>query len=131
MDPGTPPRQHLTRDQTIQIQTLCSVGQSYKAITSHLSVTVRQVQNACTRDHPTPIKRPGRPSQLTTAQIEELIEYITHSKQSRRQSWLSLSQTFKAWNVSEYVIRTALRTHGFQRYCARRKPPISEKNRLK
>ena len=68
------------------IQTLRSIGQSYEAIASPLSVTVRQVQNACTRERLTPIKRPGRPSQLTTAQIEELIEYVTHSKQSRRQS---------------------------------------------
>lgn len=129
MEPATPPRQQLTRDQIIQIHALRSIGHTYEAIASHLSITVRSVQYACQREHPTPIKRPGRPSQLNDTQIGELLQYVTYSKQTRRQSYLALSQAFSQWKVGEYVIRTCLRKLGFKRYVARRKPPISEANR--
>lgn len=131
MDPATPPNQRLKHDQIIQIQALRSIGQSYEAIARHLCLTTRQVQYACIREHPTPISPTGRPSQLNSTQIQQLIEYVTSSTYFRRQSYLALSQEFVHWNVGEYVIRAALRKNGFQRYVARRKPPISEVNRLK
>jgi len=34
------------------------------------------------------------------------------------------------WDCSEYTIRHSLRRHGFKRYVALRKPPITEKTRI-
>ena len=131
MEPSTPPRQQLNRDQILQIHTLRAVGLEYEAIASQLSITKRQIQYACARERPTPKKRKGRPSKLSNAQSEELIQYVTSSRITRRLSYLSLSQQFAYWNVSEYSIRTALRKAGYQRRIARLKPPLSEINRQK
>jgi len=126
--PATPRKQQLTRDQNIQIHAFRSIGMTYEAIAKHMGITQRQVQLTSTREHVTPSKRSGRPSTLSQEQQDELIEYVCHSKLSRRLSYLHLSLAFESWNVSEYAIRTCLRNAGFKRYIARAKPPLSEKN---
>ena len=67
MEPSTPRRQELNRDQILQVHTLRSIGLQYEAIACHLSITIRQVQCACARDRPTPKKRTGRPSKLSAS----------------------------------------------------------------
>ncbi|OJD20315.1 hypothetical protein ACJ73_08350, partial [Blastomyces percursus] len=47
-------------------------------------ITHRQVQYACQQEHPTPKKRPGRPVKLTEEQVNEIIEFITASRENRR-----------------------------------------------
>ena len=91
MEPQTPPRQRLNRDQIVQIQTLRAIGHSYPEIARHLSVTERAVQYTCTRERPTPKKHTGRPSQLTTDETNDLIEYVTQSQSSKRESFFALS----------------------------------------
>lgn len=125
-------RAHLTRDQRIRVQTLRDVGFTYEAIARHLDISHRQVQYTCTAGHPTPSKRSGRPSSLTEEQLDELIEYIKQSKETRRMSYLRLANDiFAHWEVSEYAIRSGLRRRGFRRYIALAKPPLSPANQRK
>jgi len=119
----------LTRDQRLQCLTLREIGWDYRKIVDRLKVTERQVQTAVTSGHPTPSKRSGRPAKLTPIQVQELITYVTSSKEGRRTSWLGLAiGPFSHWNVSEHAIRYALRQNGFRRCVALAKPPISEAN---
>lgn len=128
-----PPEAHkrratdLTRDDRIRIATLREEGFTYKQISQRINCTPRQAEYAC--QHPlTPKKRKGRPSMLTQEQIDEIITWICYSKANRRASWMQIP-ILMGLNVSYYCVRTALRNAGFSRRVARRKPPISEKNR--
>ncbi len=96
----TPQKHHLSRDKTLQIHTLRSAGLTYEAIACQLSITVRQAQYACTRSHPTPSKRSGRPGTLSNEQKTELIDYVCQSKLTRRLSYLHLSLAFEHWHRS-------------------------------
>ena len=125
--PETPKKQQLTRDQRVQIQTLREIGWTYKQIANHVHVTLRQVQVACIGPR-TPQKRRGRPPIITEEQRQDLVAYVTSSARARQMSYLELSTVFE-WNVSEYAIKRALRTEGFQRCIALRKPPLSEANK--
>jgi transposase len=135
MPPSTPPRKcavYLTRDQRIQARTLRSVSFTYEAIAKHLSITIRQAQHACKAEQATPSKRVGRPSILSEAQVDELIDHIRQDRQTRRMSYSRLAkEVFPQWEVGEYAIRSALRRRGFKRYIALAKPPLSEANKIK
>ena len=90
MPPSTPPRRkapYLTRDQRLQIRTLRAVGKSYAEIQAFIGCTYRQVQLACEAEQNTPKKRRGRPPSLSQAQTNELIEYITQSRETRQMSY--------------------------------------------
>ncbi|KAF6802683.1 hypothetical protein CPLU01_16146, partial [Colletotrichum plurivorum] len=66
---------------------------------------------------------------MTTEQEEELVEYVTSSKQGRRATFLQLSIALFNAVFGMYAIRAALRRLGFKRCIARRKPPINEQTR--
>ncbi|KAH7110183.1 hypothetical protein EDB81DRAFT_588479, partial [Dactylonectria macrodidyma] len=55
-----------------------------------------------------PRRRPGRPPILTTAQVEELIEFVCASKNGRRMAFDQIPRAL-GWSCSEYAIRYALR----------------------
>jgi hypothetical protein len=116
----------------LQIQTLRGVGFTYEAIASDLKITLRQVQYACTAEHPTPSRRSGRPAALSDTKLDELIDYIKQSKETRRMSYLRLAtEIFPHWELSKYAIRSGLRRRGFRRYIALAKPPLSPANQRK
>jgi hypothetical protein len=121
---------HLTRDQRRDCQLLHSIGWSYKEIRRHTGYTKHQIQYACTIQHPTPKKRSGRPPALTLAQVEELVEFVCASTKNRRMSYEQLANTLEL-GVKKGAIRAALEREGFHRRLAMRKPPISERNRVK
>jgi hypothetical protein len=75
-----------------------------------------------------PKKRPGRPSILTQAQVEELVEFVCASAKNRRMSYEQLAKELE-FGVKKDAIRNALMEEGYYRRLAMRKPPISEKNR--
>jgi transposase len=133
--PSTPPlavqrrASHSTRDQRLQIQTLHTAGLTYSQIQGQLGdVTLHQIAYAI--QHPiTPKKRSGRPSTLTPEEIEEIIAWVCLSKSNRRLPWYQIPIVM-GLNVSYYCVRNALRRAGFSRRVARRKPPITERNRL-
>jgi transposase len=120
---------HTTRDQRLQIQTLRTAGLTYSQIQGQLGdVTLHQIAYAV--QHPvTPKKRSGRPSVLTPEEVAEIITFVCLNKTNRRLSWYQIPVVM-GLNVSYYCVRNALRNAGFSRRVARRKPPISERNRL-
>ncbi len=124
---STPPRQQLSRDQRLEIRTLRDIGWTYKDIAARMKVTERAVQTACTVGA-TPQKRSGRPGLLTPDQNTQLIEFVCASQKNRLMPYHQIPQTL-GWDVSESVIRRALKAEGFARHPTYSKPPISEKNR--
>jgi transposase len=133
--PQTPPEPALktapdtTRDQRLQIQTLRDAGFIYNQIREQIDVTLNQIQYAL-QHRITPQKRSGRPPFLAPEEVAEIIEWICASKVNRRAPWSRIPILLEL-SVSYYCVRTALRNAGFSRRVARRKPPISERNRVK
>ena len=128
--PTTPTKQiELTRDVRLKVQTLRSIGWKYSKIAEFLDVSLRQVQYACS-NRPTPQKAiTGRKSKLDAVSLEILIDFVCASKENRQMPYRQIPWTL-GWDVSEDSIRSAMRRAGFSRCIARRKPPISEANRL-
>lgn len=129
--PKTPTKRSIEtdRDTRLQAHTLyyCA-GWTMDNIALQLGLTLHQVRWAlCHRLTPQKAKT-GRRTLLDTPQRKRLIEFITQSKQSRRISPEELGQTL--FNCGPRAIRTALKKEGYTRAIARRKPPISEQNRI-
>jgi transposase len=119
--------QHTSRDQRLQVHTLHTIGLNQTQIAYQLNITRRQVQYA--QNHPsTPSKRSGRRSKLTEQEVEHIIQWVCASSSNRRCPWERIPQKL-GLDTSYYTVRYALRKAGFSRRLARRKPPISEKNR--
>lgn len=118
----------LSRDERIEIQTLREFGhKTYLEISKDVKCTLRQVQYALNH-RLTPQKHHcGRHLLLKDPEIDGLVDFICASKKNRRMPWREVAQI---WGVSEAAITNALKSRGFSRRVARRKPPISEENRL-
>jgi Transposase len=125
--PPPSPSHQTTRDQRLQVQILREIGWTYGQICNKLQLTHNQVRYAISH-RLTPQKRSGRPSKLTQEEVDHIISWVCASKAHRRTPWVQISILLKL-NVSYYSVRTALRKAGFVRRVARRKPPISERNR--
>ena len=75
---------------------------------------------------PTPSKRTGRPMVMTKEQIDELEDFVTSSRTGRQMSYFELARVqFSHWNVSEHVVKRVLRSRGYERCIAQRKPPLT------
>ncbi len=123
-----PGRKNLTEAERARARTLYFDGHfSCAQISRKTGYGKSQIRTAL--DSPTIGRKSGRPRILTTDQQEELVEFIKASKKNRRMTFLQLSLVLFTGNFGEYVIRYTLRTLGYKRYVAYRKPPISEKNR--
>ena len=122
-----PPVYQTTRDQRLQAQTLHDIGLTYTQIRAQLGLTLRQIQYAL-HHRVTPQKRPGRPSVLTQEEVAEIIDWVCALKGNRRTPWAKIPDILEL-NVGYCAVRTALRNAGFSRRVARRKPPLSERNR--
>lgn len=120
---------HTSRDQRRDVHVLHKNGFTQKQIAEHLGLTDRQVRYAI-HQPATPKKRAGRPGKLTPVEVEMLIQWICASKANRRCPWYDIPIAAGLSHVSYYAVRYALRKAGFRRRAARRKPPISEKNRV-
>ncbi|KAF1828642.1 hypothetical protein BDW02DRAFT_484505, partial [Decorospora gaudefroyi] len=82
-------RKQLNRDQRLMVHTLYNAGHTQKWISTHLNFTLRQVQYVLTVPV-TPKSRTGRPSLLSTEQVQELILFIRSSKATRQMSYINL-----------------------------------------
>ena len=74
-------------------------------------------------------KKPGRRPLLSDEEEQELIAFVTSSKQHRRMTYSCLAKEALDGRFGQYTIRSALRRHGFKRYVATKKPFILEINR--
>jgi transposase len=113
----------------LQIQTLHTAGLTYSQIQGQLGdVTLHQIAYAI--QHPvTPKKRSRRPSTLTPEEVAEIITWVCLSKRNRRLLWYQIPVVI-GLDVSYYCVRNALQKAGFSCHIARRKPPITKRNRL-
>ena len=83
----------------------------------------------CVKQAATPVKQPGRPSQLSDAQVDEIIDFITASKVGRQMAYKTVVKILEL-GVTDKCLGRALKKRGYTRCVALQKPPISEKNRL-
>lgn len=127
--------QELSRDERNQVITLHLAGFKYKQIQEFFEhkkskgVTLRQIQWAIEKGHPTPQKQEhvGRDRLLSEEEVDKIELFAVHSKSRRLLSYQSIANALKL-GVSGDVVRAALGRRGYKRYNARAKPPISEKN---
>jgi len=145
--PSTPPRfvspnlraqahraKDLTRSQRIRARTLrFDAGWKLDSIAKHLHFTTSQVETAIYK-RATPIKRPGRPLTLSDSQVDQIISFISQSRQNRRMTHLELATTihpFCDWNVSAGVITHTLALRGYGRHIAIGAPGLSNDSKIK
>lgn len=132
--PKTPKKRELTRDQRLQIKAFRSLKMIYRDIVVHLRTmgvicTERQIQYA-ENSRPTPQKqRCGPTPMLNTPTRRRIADFITSSKKTRRMPYIQVNLELQL-HASESIIRRAMKKEGIFRRLARKKPPISEKNRL-
>jgi len=126
----SPFRSWATRDQRLSARILRSQGLTYPQIAAELGITQRQVQTACTRDRPSPRKLPGARPKLSADKIDDIIEFISSSKETRRMSYKILIEHLQL-EVSETTLRNSLKKRGYHRCKALQKPPITERTRVR
>ena len=127
--PSTPVRKQLTRDLRLQVRTLHDVGFQYARIATSLDISQGQVQYALNHRLTPQNKLSGPSSIINDDAAKILIDFVCASRVHRRMSYFLVAYELN-WNVSERVIQHFLELHGFRRHQARRKPYISEHNRL-
>ncbi|KAJ6781189.1 hypothetical protein PWT90_05966 [Aphanocladium album] len=123
---------HLNRDERARIRTLYHDGGfGPSRIAETTSFTIHQVKRAIRATSPTPSPRKGRPLAMTDDQVDELVAYVMTSRRTRQMTYLDLSLQLFNNQFSPSIIKRMLYRQGFRRRVARRKPPISEKNRVR
>ena len=132
MEPSTPRRKRLTRDQRVEILLMRRLKYKYSEIAKFLEVSERSVEYTCTAQKATPQHhKAGRPPKLQKDEVDRLEEFVISSKETRRMSYAQILDTlFPENDVGIESIKNALRERGYRRRVALRKPPISETNRL-
>ncbi|KAL6803179.1 hypothetical protein GGI42DRAFT_21560 [Trichoderma sp. SZMC 28013] len=108
-------RPDTTRDQRRDAQLMRRLGYTQSAISAELGLSLGQVQYALSHTE-TPITRPGRPSKLTEAQIQELKAFMA-SKDNELMPYGKIAQAL-GWDVGEYCIRHTLRKLGYKKRTA-------------
>ena len=76
-----------------------------------------------------PRKSTGRPAVLSSAQVDELEQFVCSWRRTRRMTYLEVGSNFPEWNIGERTVRNALKQRGYARRLSRRKSPLSDKNR--
>lgn len=107
---------HLSKESRADILRLRAQGLTYKEIAERKGITHRQVQWTCESGDPTPKRRSGRPSQLSRAQVNRLVEYVCASPENRQ--YLELATVLQL-GVGQFAVRNALYNAGFRRRVAR------------
>lgn len=116
-------RPDTTRDQRRDAQLMRRLGYTHAAISAELNLSLSQVQYALSHTE-TPITRPGRPSKLTEAQVEELKAFMAASKENEQMPYGKIPQAL-GWDVGEYCIRHALRKLGYKRPAGGRRKSLA------
>ncbi|KAM0450021.1 hypothetical protein ACHAPV_008647 [Trichoderma viride] len=124
--PEQPRRPDTTRDQRRDAQLMRRLGYTHAAISAELNLSLSQVQYALSHTE-SPITRPGRPSKLTEAQVQELKAFMEASKENELMPFGKIPQAL-GWDVGEYCIRHTLRKMGYRRPAGgRRKTTVAVK----
>jgi len=128
---GTIGRRQLSAEQRQRIRTLYFDAHLSKAqIASITGATPDQIRYTIRAPSADIAPRSGRPRALTPEQESELVDFVCASKENRRMTFLQLSLVLFSGVFGMWTIKRALYRLGFRRRIARRKPPISEANRV-
>ena len=75
----------------------------------------------------TPKKAKGRPSVLSSDEVQKIVDFVKLNAHNRRLNFLELaSGPFRYLGVSERVIKKELNLKGIKRHPAQKKPPAFE-----
>ena len=130
--PKTPSRRNYetSRDERLRVQTLYyDAHWTIDQIILQTNLTRRQVDYALLTRLTPQKKRSGSHPFLNTPMRKQLIDWVTGNAYNRRVPWAEIPSCL-GWTCGLKAIRTAFRKEGYARRIARRKPPISEKNRI-
>jgi transposase len=122
-------RPDTTRDQRRDAQLMRRLGYTHAAISAELNLSLSQVQYALSHTED-PVSRPGRPSKLTEAQVQELKAFMEASKENELMPFGKIPQAL-GWDVGEYCIRHTLRKLGYRRPAGGRKKSTAAVKRTK
>jgi transposase-like protein len=129
---GSTGRRQLTTAERQRIRTLYFDANFTKAkIASITGATADQIRYTIRQESATVAPRSGRPKALTPEQESDLVEFVCATKKNRRMTFLQLSCVLFAGVFGMWAIKNTLYRLGFRRRVARKKPPISEENRVK
>lgn len=129
---GSTGRKQLTTEQRQRIRTLhFDARMTNGEIASITGATPDQIRYTIRAESAAVAHRSGRPRVLTPEQEAELVEFVCASRKNRRMTFLQLSLVLFAGIFGVWAIKHALYRLGFRRRVARRKPPITEENRVK
>ena len=105
---------------------------SYATIAKDLGISERAVQYTVEKGVATPQhKNAGRPPKLSRDEVDDLVQFVTSSQANRRLTYLQLAEClYPEGEIGPESIKFALRSRGFRRRAAYRKPFISERNRV-
>lgn len=105
---------------------------SYATIAKELGISERAVQYTVEKGGATPQhKNAGRPPKLSRDEIDDLVQFVTSSQAHRRLTYPQLAESlYPECEIGPDSIKVALRSRGFRRRPANRKPFISERNRV-
>lgn len=126
--PKPTPQPDLKRDERLKILTLRDAGFTYQAICNQLGFTYRQVQHTCQSQRASPRKPRGQSPKLSEEKMDEIIAWITASKENRRKPYHKVIEELDL-NVTPMTLRLALKKRDFTRCKALRKPPLSSQHR--
>ena len=119
-----------SRDRRQKILLMTDLGYSQHTIASYLNTFRHVVQYTQKTQRATPKKPKGRPPKLTEDQVDEILEFISTSKQNRRMPYYRVVDVLNL-DISRECLSNALNRRGYQHCIALRKPPVSEATRLK
>lgn len=124
-------RPQLSRDERLRVQTLFfDANHTRSQICLETGYTYDQVCYAITHRLTPQKKKCGRKVLLTTPQRKRLIQWVTTSRENRETPWIEIPGIL-GLDCGEWAIRTAFKKEGFVRRISRKKPPLSEENRIK
>jgi len=123
-----------TRDERQQIRTLYyTAGWDINSILLQFSRLTRDQVDYALETRPTPQKKGhcGRHVKLTPRHRKQLVKWATTDKTTRDTAWRDIPRNlgWEQW-CGEKAIRRAFEKEDYVRGVKRRKPPLSEKNRL-
>ncbi|KAH6856317.1 hypothetical protein B0I37DRAFT_73389 [Chaetomium sp. MPI-CAGE-AT-0009] len=128
---GSSGTKQLTTEQRQRVRTLYFDATLSQADIHRITgYTKAQIRTAIRTPDATAGRSTGRPRSLTPAQEEELVQYVTSSRKTRRMGLLELSTIIFTGVFGLWVIKHTLYRLGFRRRVARKKLPITERTRV-
>ncbi len=134
LQPSTPERTRLNRDNQRDILLLRRRGDTYAQIAQFLGFPECAVQYTCNIQKAIPKHRKaGRPSKLSPPEeVDNLLEFVKNSKRTRYLIYQQIKDKLytERDNIGSETIKYALKKRRYFRRIALRKPSISETIRL-